>query len=200
MAEAKRQQLRVGLIAVAAVGILALQASALLEPVGTDPASRDIFRSARWPVVMWCLGWPLVLAGRPTGCFGANVDTRFQWSLGCLMCWVHIAVAFHLGHGWSHAAAWEHTRQTGGDGVFVNYTFALVWFADALWACIAFDSYRTRPQWLNWSVHGFIAFIVFNAAVVFGSWPSRVVFFAAVLVSLTWLKRAQGERGASAPG
>ncbi|WP_171469124.1 hypothetical protein [Frigoriglobus tundricola] len=101
-----------------------------------------------------------------------------MWTLGCALLLVHIAVAFHLGHGWSHQMAWEHTRQVGGygDGIFVNYVFALVWLADVLWAWVGVDSYRARPRWLTWSVVGFLAFVVFNAAVVFGGWGSRGAF------------------------
>jgi hypothetical protein len=106
---------------------------------------------------------------------------------------LHIAVAFHLGHGWSHEAAREHTRQVGGygDGIFVNYAFALVWLADVVWAWASFRSYVARPRWLNWAIHGFLAFVVVNAAVVFGGERARflfVVFFLASALGV-WLKR-----------
>ncbi len=195
MAEARRLQLR-AVIAwlITAAMFVALAGHALTEPVGTDPANRAIARSAFWPVTLWCFGWMIAFAkpGTPIGPdFGVM---RFQWSLACLLCWVHIAVAFHIGHGWSHRVAWEHTKQVGGygDGVFVNYAFALVWLADALWACIAFHSYLTRPSWLKWTIHGFIAFVVFNAAVVFASWGSRINFvtwFFGVLLAVRYLKR-----------
>ena len=185
-------------VVVAAGCFLALAMRPLAGPAGADvghPAIRD---SARWPVFAWCLAWPLALARPPTD----PRPLRAVWALGCALLLAHIAVAFHLGHGWSHAAAWEHTRATGGygDGVFVNYLFALVWLADAAWAYVAFDSYLRRPRWLKWAVFGFLAFIVFNAAVVFGGPRSRVVtvlaFCAGLVVASRFRRAAEGERGA----
>jgi hypothetical protein len=106
---------------------------------------------------------------------------RGTWLFGSLLLVEHVVTAFHLGHGWSHAAAWEHTRRVGGygDGVFVNYAFVLVWLADALWLCAAPRAYLARRRGLHWAVHGFLAFVVFNAAVVFADRPMRVVFAVA---------------------
>jgi hypothetical protein len=150
--------------ALAAALVLLIAARPLLEPVGADLSHREIKRSTYLPVVMWCLGWPAVAARRAWWAAGRPV-----WTLGCCLLFVHVAIAFHLGHGWSHRAAWDHTRAVGGygDGIFVNYVFALVWFGDVIWCWAAPGSYLTRPGWLHWSIHGFLAFVVFNAAVVF---------------------------------
>ena len=179
MADAKRVQLpRVVantlfvLILVIGLALIWADAYPLLGPGGTDPTNAEIKDSAKSPVMFWCIGWPIVFTRRtvPAG-------VALIWTLGCVLTWVHIAVAFHLGHGWSHEAAWEHTRQVGGygDGIFVNYAFALVWLVDALWAWAA-APYGRRPRWLNWTVHGFLAFVVFNAAVVFGGSEVRTQF------------------------
>ncbi len=195
MTESRRVQL-VGVMCLTVTAVmLAEPVIALAEPIGTDTANRAIVRSAKWPVFCWCFGWLVVLA-RPDPRTGVNFVPRFDWSLGCVLCWVHIAVAFHLGHGWSHELAWEHTRQVGGfgDGIFVNYMFALVWLADVLWAWVAFDSYLARPGWLKWTIHGFIAFVVVNAAVVFGTWSSRGTFFAfflGILAGVVVVKRRE---------
>jgi hypothetical protein len=51
-----------------------------------------------------------------------------------------------------------------------------VWLADVLWVWVAPTSYLARPRWLHWSIHGFLAFVVFNAAVVFADWSFRFTF------------------------
>lgn len=181
---------------------------ALSEPVGNDPAHPAIKRSALPVPLLWWAGISLVFMTRN------QYRERFTrvlcqsgWASGSVYCLLHIAVAFHLGHGWSHEAAWEHTKQAGGygDGIYANYLFALVWFADAAWACVALDSYCQRPRWLNWAIHGFLAFIVFNAAVVFGSWSSRKWFILLLLFMLAGFVfdrrserrlQSEGERGA----
>ncbi|QEG27416.1 hypothetical protein GobsT_21720 [Gemmata obscuriglobus] len=182
MVRARRVQFVSTVTAVLALSALlfALFAPALafLEPSAHDTTHEAIRSSAVRVVLVWCFAWPIALART------VAVRLRVLWTLGCALLFVHIAVAFHVGHGWSHAAAWEHTRQVGGygDGVFVNYAFALVWLVDVVWAWVAFGWYLRRPRWLTWAVHGFFLFIIFNAAVVFGGWVSRVVlgvFFVA---------------------
>ena len=196
MAEAKRVQLPRLVVFALCVGFLAFLAAvfaipvqALLEPVGTDVTNKAIKNSAKLPVLMWCLSWPIVLARQRD-----TIRLPFGWTLGCLLLLLHIAVAFHLGHGWSHEAAWEHTRQVGGygDGIFVNYAFALVWLADVVWVWALPGSYLARSRWLNWTIHGFLAFVVVNAAVVFASWDSRfrfATFFLGIALVVWYLRR-----------
>jgi hypothetical protein len=192
MAEVRRVQSRLWrslAILTAAFVILSLVASSalpLLEPVGADVTAAEIKHTAFLPVVAWCGGWLVA--------FGHNLRTI--WAFGCALAIVHVAVAFHLGHGWSHAAAREHTRAVGGygEGVYVNYAFVLVWYADAVWALVAFDAYRRRPRWLNWGVHGFLAFVMFNAAAVFGSPEVRRAFALMFLMSLSFLLWAAWKR------
>lgn len=180
--------------------LLAPSVRALCEPVGNDPANPAVKESAKWVVFVW-VGASLSLAfGKPRDVQVARrllrIAVQLSWSFGCALLLLHIAIAFHLGHGWSHEAAWEHTKQVGGygDGIYVNYVFALVWFLDAVWLCVAYDSYFSRPRWLHWTIHGFLAFVVFNAAVVFGSWQSRkwlalqLLFLFAFLVLLRLAK------------
>lgn len=174
-----------------AVALVAVSAVPLLGPVGADVVNSEIRLSAHLAVLFWCFAWPIAFARSPD-----HTAPRVVWAIGCLLLLVHVAVAFHLGHGWSHRAAWEHTRAVGGygGGVFVNYAFALVWSLDAIWALVAFDSYRARPRWVNGAIHGFLAFVVFNAALVFASWDTRVRFLAAFLTVLSLLLRARAKR------
>jgi hypothetical protein len=155
------------------ISIFALSTLPLLQPVGTDVTNKEIKESARLPVIAWCASWTMMLQ-RSRGWRAGRV----AWTFGCLSLLLHIAIAFHLGHGWSHAAAWQHTQQVGGfgDGIYVNYVFALMWFADAVWALAAPRSYQTRSRWLHWSIHGFLAFVVINAAAVFAGQEMRESF------------------------
>jgi hypothetical protein len=104
---------------------------------------------------------------------------------------VHVAVAFHDYFGWSHAAAVEHTRQVSGwgAGVFVSYLFTLLWAGDALWWWAAPASHDRRPRWLTVGLHAFLAFVVFNATVVYEPGPIRwvgLVLFAVLAALLGW--------------
>lgn len=99
------------------------------------------------------------------------------WLAGWLMLCVHVAVAFGLAHGWSHAAAFEHTKRTAGvgEGIFVNYAFVLLWGLDVLWLLLHPVSYARRPRWVGWPLHGFLAFVTFNATVIYGTLLARLL-------------------------
>ncbi|QEL18013.1 hypothetical protein [Limnoglobus roseus] len=137
---------------------------------GSDPSNPAIFLSAWLAMIGWYVGATAVLA---RGAGAARL-----WAVGCGLQILHVAIAFHATHGWSHAAAFEHTRQVGGigEGVYVNYLFTAVWLLDATWLCLAPRRYARRPRWLTVAVHGFLLFIVFNAMAVFGSWVARGLF------------------------
>jgi hypothetical protein len=91
----------------------------------------------------------------------------WTWALICFL--VHVMMAFHYFHHWSHKDAFEHTRQVSGigEGVYVSYLFAWLWIADVaawwLWPV----RYAARPVWIDRALHGFMLFVVFNSMVVF---------------------------------
>ena len=88
-----------------------------------------------------------------------------------------VAAAFAFQHGWSHDAAFRETaRRTdelfgvqSGAGLYFNYAFTAVWLADVVWLWTSGETYRTRPRWISDSIHAFMAFMFFNATVVFAS-------------------------------
>ncbi len=114
---------------------------------------------------------------------------------------VHVLLSFHFRHYWSHdAAVIETARQTKeligwdwGGGVWLNYLLVVVWLGDALWLNLAPAHYLFRAKWVTYAAQGYLAFMWFNATVVFGSWGARV-FGVLVLVALCWLGRTSSRR------
>jgi hypothetical protein len=111
---------------------------------------------------------------------------RVAWTAGCAIFLVHVGLAFHFYHHWSHAEAYAATaRQSGiGWGLYFNYAFAIVWVADVLWWG------RLRASWIGILIHSFLAFMFFNATVVFGKgwvrWAGAVATMAlAVLYGIS---------------
>lgn len=143
----------------------------------------------------------LYLASLAAGLLGSSAHcpaARALWTAGCLLLWAHVLCAFHFIHHWSHEAAYRNTaRQTleltgwdSGGGVYLNYLFLLVWAADAAWWWIGPASYAARPAAARWLVHGLLAFIIFNGAVVFAEGAMRWISLAGfVVVVSAWLMR-----------
>jgi hypothetical protein len=132
--------------------------------------------------------------------------TRFRvaawvWVLGAAMFVVHLAVAFHFAHRWSHANAFRHVQESAGwgPGVFVSYLFSAVWVADAVWLVVSPANYAARPRWVGWAVHGFLAFVTFNGTVVYVAgwirWMALAVFVALGVALAVSVARSLRDRG-----
>lgn len=115
---------------------------------------------------------------------------RILWTMGASALAAHTICAFHFQHHWSHAAAWEHTRQrtlelTGwnsGGGLSANYATLAIWLLDVFGWQTALDWPRRHRGWF-WFVQIALAFMMLNATAVFGPkyWlPAAAVYGVAV--------------------
>jgi hypothetical protein len=178
---------------------------ALTAWTASDPGSLrklTLYIPAWWAVAFWTAGAAQWL-WLPRGHWRTSDPwfrlARGTWVLGLLLLCLHILVTFELLLRWSHTDAVEHTRRTAGvgEGIYVNYLFLLTWTADATWLYLHPSSYVHRPRWLGCSIHGFLAFIVFNSTVVYGTGGLRwgaAVWFA--LLGLYLVRRVIFERPA----
>ncbi|HXG54196.1 MAG TPA: hypothetical protein VNJ03_02340 [Vicinamibacterales bacterium] len=121
---------------------------------------------------------------------------RWAWwafATGLLLAIVHTGLAFATVHDWSHDVAVRVTAmQTQavygvpvGWGIYGNYLFFAVWFADAWWWKAAPAGF-IRPRAATWTLRAFYFIIIFNAVVVFVDGARRLAGFALV----SWLARA----------
>lgn len=104
----------------------------------------------------------------------------WTWGIACFV--VHLALAFHYYHYWSHAHAVEVTRNVSGvgEGIYALYLFIALWIVDAAWWWIEPDRYAARSRRIDYWFHAFLLFIVFNGMVVFERgfirWAGVVMF------------------------
>jgi hypothetical protein len=155
----------------------------------------------RWTVrlalVLYVAGLTVFLTsrGRPRWDRGA----RRLWTFGCGLYLLHVWAAFQFFHDWSHQAAWRDTaRQTAeltgwnwGGGVWINYAFTVAWTVDVLtWWLRGTRVYRQRSMWISLPLQCFLAFVAFNATVVFETGATR---WAGVVASLMLLGLAARE-------
>lgn len=114
--------------------------------------------------------------------------SRLWWFIGGFMLLLHVLCAFHFQHGWSHAAAWEHTRQrtlelTGwnsGAGIYFNEAMTAAWLIDVIGWWPRLDWPRRFRAWY-WSVQILFAFMVINATAIFGPVYWRAVGVGVVI-------------------
>ena len=181
---------------VVAVALLAIAWGITEARLDPKPNLRHpaIIDSAYFAFALWA-GSVLLQLQTPRGEWLPGGSTfrvaRAAWVAGCAVFLVHLGLAFHLAHGWSHANAFEHVERSSGfgPGIFVSYLFTLVWVVDAAIWMLTPAHYARRPMGLAVGLHGFMAFITFNATIVFGQSPLRWV--AAVVFALLagqWLK------------
>ena len=84
----------------------------------------------------------------------------------------------------------EITGVETGIGLYFNYFFTLTWLCDLLWLKLANQSYENRPRWLSHTIHGFMAFMWFNATVIFGSPIGQLIGGIAFLgLGILWVNR-----------
>jgi hypothetical protein len=155
-------------------------------------------------LVVWAAAECGRLAFRRTA--NARGTARRLWTLGFVLALLHVALAFHLRHGWSHAAALAETaRQTEellgfrfGGGVYVNYAFLAVWGADVLWWWGRPASFSARPVVLDGAIRAFLLFIFVNGAIVFAHGAMRV--FGSLALGALGLAWYVGRGGREGPG
>ena len=96
-------------------------------------------------------------------------STRLLWTFAWASYLVHLAMAFHHYHRWSHADAIAHTEEVSGfgPGIYFSHLFSLLWTIDVVYWWWQPARYERRARWMNWSLHGYMAFIIFNATVIY---------------------------------
>lgn len=117
--------------------------------------------------------WTVIrLAVKPSPDPGA----RIVWSAGCGVFVLHVLSAFGVVYGWSHDEAFRQTAiqtraATGfgvGWGLYLNYAFGLIWFADSIWWWTVGDTrYQRRRRVVFGVLHVFFLFMIVNGAFVF---------------------------------
>lgn len=171
------------------VAWLLLLGGACAVPYLTASPSRadDLTRyTVRVTLLYYAAAASLMLLLRP-GEWAAGSDrgwlARWLWTLAWAAYLVHLGMAFHHYHHWSHADAVEHTRAVSGvgEGIYVSHLFTLLWTADVAYGWLRPDGYAGRSPWFGRLLHGFMAFVIFNATVVYETGPIRwagVLLFA----------------------
>lgn len=130
------------------------------------------------------------------------------WALGLVFYLVHVLLAFHVVHHWSHQDAWQRTaeqtaRLTGirrGEGIWANHLFTIIWTADVIRLIRARVARKPTSRWLDRASFVVFAFMVFHATVVFGPDHYRWLAIPVLLMLfLVWRRRPMGPEGGHDP-
>ncbi len=152
-----------------------------------------LFGSIWLSLAAWTAAECTRLASRQAA--GHERTARRLWTVGVVLAWLHVALAFHFRHDWSHAKALAETARQSeellgfrfGEGVYVNYAFLVVWAADGLWWWWRPASFYARPAVLDGAIRVFLLFVFVNGAIVFAQGAVRAFGILAVLaLGLAW--------------
>ena len=173
-----------GLGSLAAVFLLTV---ALAANVGEMLTRNTVRLSLVWYAVALCLMMRLNTADWSAASLSGKL-ARWCWTWALVIFLIHVMMAFHFYHHWSHADAFERTRQLGGfgEGLYANYLFALLWTADVAYWWLRPARYAARSPWIDRGLHGFMLFMVLNSMVVFASGPIRwagLTMFAVLVIA-----------------
>jgi hypothetical protein len=154
---------------------LILMAAVLITPyaVPSPTPEDDLIRyTVRVALLYYTAAGVLMLLLKPeewTARSGRGATARWFWTLAWTAFLVHLVMAFHHAHHWSHADAVAHTEEMSGfgPGIYLSHLFTVVWTADVVfwWCCPR--RYAKRSPWVDRLLHGFMAFMIFNGTVVF---------------------------------
>jgi hypothetical protein len=159
--------------------------------------------TVRLALAYYALGATLMLLLLPADwltSYGLGRLARWCWTFAWATYLVHLAMAFHYYHDWSHADAVAHTHEVSGfgPGIWFSHLFTLVWTVDvALWWRWPVG-YALRSPWWDRLLHGYMAFIIFNATVVYETGPIRwggIFLFVELAAVLVYRKLASRPRG-----
>lgn len=115
---------------------------------------------------------------------------RLAWTLGWIAFVVHLAMAFHHYHGWSHEHAVEHVQQRSGfgPGIYVSHLFTLLWTLDVGYWWLRPHGYAMRSPVIDRFLQSFMAFMTFNGTVVYETglirWAGVAMF---TLLAAAWV-------------
>jgi hypothetical protein len=167
-----------------------------------DPHQATVW-TARVCAFVWLVS--LAIATRTERRAGSSSWWQIAWSAASILLGIHILVAFHFEHAWSHAAAFAHTaRQSAakvglnwGGGIYFNYAVIAAWLVDVLQLWTRRETHSEGRAW-RVTIDWFVAFMMINATVVFGPWgwkPIGAVFAVGLFVGLPRRKRVRSDSG-----
>jgi hypothetical protein len=165
-----------------------LSAAVAVEP-GEILTRNTVRLSLAWYALALCMMIRLTAVDW-TAATAACRLARWCWTWALVSFLVHLAMAFHYYHHWSHADAFEHTREVSGygEGIYMSYLFTILWIVDVIWWWAQPERFARRSPWIDRALHAFMLFIVFNGMVVFESglirWAGLLLFTALLAV---WL-------------
>jgi hypothetical protein len=176
--------------------VLALS-HALATDLGDTLTRNTVRLSLAWYAVALCLMMGLGPRDWDVSTIVGRL-ARDCWTLALACFLVHLAMAFHYYHHWSHAHAFEHTREVSGvgEGLYISYFFTVVWAADVAFWWLRPAQFAARSPWFDRTLHAFMLFIVFNSMVIYETGPIRwagLLMFA--LLASAWFIARRRRRG-----
>ncbi|MCU0720771.1 MAG: hypothetical protein MUC83_13765 [Pirellula sp.] len=128
---------------------------------------------------------------------------RWTWFLAGIFTWIHVFASYGLVHNWSHSAVLKHTGDESYAviglrvpwGVYANFVFAGILSGYSGWMIL---KKGRESAGLDTFVYFFLAFIVFNALVIFKTGPIRWIGLLGFAIVICTHLRCHGAKKSQA--
>jgi hypothetical protein len=123
-------------------------------------------------------------------------ERSFAWwafAAGAVLTAIHVLIALAIQYNWNHEAAVSATAAQAAEvygfawrgNIYVSYVFVALWVFEAVRWRLYPAMFTTRRPAATWSLRLFFLLIIVNGAVIFASYPMRLIG-AVIVAALVW--------------
>jgi hypothetical protein len=125
-------------------------------------------------------------------------DATYKWAwwafaAGGALTAVHVLIALAIQYNWDHKAAVSATAAQAAEvygfrwrgNIYVSYLFVAIWVLEAVRWRLNPELFTTRRPGATWALRFFFLLIIVNGAVIFASYPMRLLG-AVIVAALVW--------------
>jgi hypothetical protein len=134
--------------------------------------------------------------GKPDATYSSAAVNHVAWwafATGAALTAAHVLIALAIQYNWDHEAAVSATAAQAAEvygfewrgNIYVSYAFVAIWVFEAVRWRLNPERFTTRRPAATWALRFFFLLIIVNGAVVFASYPMRVIG-GIIVAGLIW--------------
>ena len=131
--------------------------------------------------------------GKPDATYRPNGVAWWAFATGAALTAIHVLIALAIQYNWDHESAVSATAAQAAEvygfgwrgNIYVSYVFVAVWWVEAIRWKLNPELFRHRRPAMTWAMRLFFLLIVVNGAVIFATYPMRLLGVL-IVAALIW--------------